>query len=285
MLKLVVAGLAGLLQGVVEWLPVSSKTMITLVFIDGGGFSSRTAYVMGLLANFGSFFAALVFFRADILSAIRGLRHPFADEVDAARLRFLVLATFATALVGLPLYAVVVSTFKGTTGSAAMVLIGVLLLVTAAVNYRREQLARSRPPTVGTRVPGSGTSLLVGACQGLAALPGISRSAMTVTPLLVKGVSARDALRLSFFLDVVALLGAGAAPFLVGSAGLSAVRHVGVLAVVLMLAVAGIASFLMIGAVLRFAARLRASAVTLALGLVTLAAGAVLAAGVVRLPA
>jgi undecaprenyl-diphosphatase len=288
-MHLLIAGLAGLLQGIAEWLPVSSKTMISLVFVAGGGYSPNTAYVMGLLANFGSFFAALWYFRADVWSAMKGLRNPFSTGIDAARLRFLVIATIMTAVIGLPVYAGVLSVFHASAGNIFMIAVGLLLLVSTVVNVQRERAARkatkgATDESIPGKVPGFVTTVIVGACQGLAALPGISRSAMTVTPMLFRGLSPRDALRLSFFLDVVALLGVGLTPFLVGHAGLAAVRSVGTVPVIVMLVTAGICSFFMIGTILGFAARLRASVVTLLIGIITLAFGIIYATGLLVAP-
>jgi undecaprenyl-diphosphatase len=278
--RLLIAALAGLLQGIAEWLPVSSKTMISLVFVSGGRYSPDTAYVMGLLANFGSFFAALWYFRSDVWSAVKGLRDPFGPNIDAARLRFLVVATAMTALVGLPAYAGVLSIFHASAGNVFMIVVGLLLLASTAVNLSRERAAgRATEDSSSGNVPGFATTIIVGACQGLAALPGISRSAMTVTPMLFRGISPRDALRLSFFLDVVALLGVGATPFLVGHAGLRAVHSVGIVPVIVMLITAGVFSFLMIGTVLGIAARLKASVVTFLIGIITLGFGLIYALG------
>ncbi len=279
MRSLIVALVAGLLQGIVEWLPVSSKSMIGLVFVDGGGFSNNTAYVMGLLANFGSFFAALYYFRADIFEALRGLRSPFGKTVEAMKLRYLVIATFATALVGLPIYAAVVHVFHRSAGAVFMGAVGLFLLATTVINRRRERMA-ARGANGKYEVPGAGGSAIVGAAQGLAALPGVSRSAVTVTPLLMMGESPAAALRFSFLLDVVGLLGAGLTPFLVGHAGFSALHQVGSTDMILMIVVAAVVSFLAIDVMLRVASRLRSSTVTLALGLVTLAGAVLYASGI-----
>jgi len=56
---ILLALLTGLVQGIVEWLPVSSKTM-NLLILSAGGIPVTQAYALGLIANFGSFFAALV---------------------------------------------------------------------------------------------------------------------------------------------------------------------------------------------------------------------------------
>ncbi len=248
--------------------------MITLIFA-AGGYSFATAYVMGLLANFGSFFAALWYFRRDIGAALAGLRHPFSREEDAKTLRYLVLATVATGIIGVPVYGLVSSIFSATTGTVVMVGIGVLLLLTSGINLWRERLSRTERTTKPTGMPGTLMSLVVGACQGLAAFPGISRSAVTVTPLLLSGTSMAEALRLSFLLDVLGLLGAGLVPLAVGSAGLHAVSSVGIGPVVVMLVVSAVISFLTIAAVLRLASRLRSSVLTLAIGLVTILAALV----------
>jgi undecaprenyl-diphosphatase len=272
---IVLAIAAGVVQGVVEWLPVSSKTMITLMFA-AAGYPLGTAYVLGLLANMGSFLAAFWYFRRDILSAIHGLRRPFAPTPDARVLRYLVLATLATGIVGVPAYELAKHALSSATGAAAMAAIGVLLLVTSAVNARRERLARraDRVDPHVSDVPGTGTAVIVGACQGIAALPGVSRSAVTVTPLLIRGYDPRAALRFSFLLDVPALLGAGLVPLLIGSGGSETVRGVGPETVIALLAVSAIVSFFTIDAVLRLAGRLRSSLITMVIGLLTIASAA-----------
>jgi undecaprenyl-diphosphatase len=261
--------LAGIVQGVVEWLPVSSKTMITLIFA-AAGYSFGTAYVLGLLANMGSFLAALWYFRRDIMDALSGLRHPFAPTPGASLLRYLVIATLATGAVGVPAYELVTHVLSTSTGAVAMLVIGGLLLATSAINARRERLARSAVEETTLGAPGTATALIVGACQGVAALPGVSRSAMTVTPLLLRGYDAKAALRYSFLLDVPALLGAGLVPLVVERGGAGAIGGVSPALVAVLLVVSGVVSFFTIDAVLRLAGRLRSSIITLIIGLLTI---------------
>ncbi len=267
---LIPALVAGVIEGIVEWLPVSSKTMITLYFA-AVGLSVKSAYNLGLIANFGSFFAALYYFRREAWGVLKALAHPFADEPNARLLRFLFIGTLATGVVGIPLYVAVQNTFSTVGGSIAMIIIGLLLLVTAFVARRKEQMMNEatslqRPEKPVTTV----SAIITGAMQGLAALPGMSRSGMTITPLLWMGYSGEEALRLSFMLDVLALLGAGVVPVVIGHGGRAAVLQLGWGATLLMLLVAAIVSFLAINAVLNLAKRLRTSAVTLAIGVITL---------------
>ncbi len=274
---LIPALIAGLIQGIVEWLPVSSKTMITIYFTVIG-IKVQNAYDLGLIANFGSFFAALYYFRVEVVKTIKALAHPFSTDYYARLLRFLFVATLATGATGIPAFIVVRHAFSAVGGSAAMVVIGILLLFTGFVVRNKEKMVeRSQKAADGSdassgtgRVPGVGISVLTGAMQGLAGLPGISRSGMTITPLLWYGFTAREAIRLSFMLDVLALVGAGLVPLLIGHGGTAAVAQLGLTTTVLMVAVASVVSFLAISGVIRLASRLRTSTATFAIAGITL---------------
>lgn len=273
----------GLIQGVVEWLPVSSKTMSAL-FLMAAGVSARNAYTLGLLANFGSFFAALYYFRREVGMMLRALAHPLDAGEGATLLRFVVLATLATGVVGLPLYVWMSRTFSAVGGSVAMLIIGVLLLATAAIARKKERLlaaeqAQSLPsPTkeMGTPRITPAAALIVGAFQGVAALPGISRSALTMTPMLWLGYSGDQALRLSFLLDVPGLLGAGAVPMVVNHGGELAISAIGPGTAAIMLLVSAVVSLLTIDTILKASRRLPTSVVTLAIAVLTIAVALVL---------
>lgn len=268
---MVPAFIAGIIEGIVEWLPVSSKTMITLYFaVDG--IKVQSAYALGLIANFGSFFAALFYFRKEVWGALKALRHPFADDPYARLLRFVVIGTLATGVVGIPLYVLVQHTFSLVGGSIAMLAIGVMLLITSLIVRNKERLTKEAPEQGREMRPLTFKhSVITGAAQGLAALPGISRSAVTMTPLLWMGFTGEQALRLSFMLDVLGLIGAGVVPVVVGHGGREAVTQFGIVATIVMLVVAAIVSFLAIRLVLAFARRLRTSTVTLIIGIITIA--------------
>ena len=269
---LIPALVAGLIEGIVEWLPVSSKTMITLYF-SLMGIKVQSAYNLGLIANVGSFFAAVYYFRHDVWGVLKALGHPFSDEPFARLLRFLFVGTLATGIIGIPLYVSIQSTFSLVGGSIAMIIIGVLLLITAFIARRKEQMMKNAAPATGTEKPVTAVSALVtGAMQGLAALPGISRSGMTITPLLWMGFSGEESIRLSFMLDVLALLGAGVVPVVIGRGGQTAILQFGLGATLIMLLVAAVVSFLAINAVLKLAAKLRTSAVTFVIAVITLLA-------------
>lgn len=279
---LVPAIIAGFLQGIVEWLPVSSKTMVTIYFALIG-LKVQNAYSLGLIANFGSFFAAVYYFRKEVGGVLRALGHPFSNEPYAKLLRFLFIGTLATGVIGVPLYVSMRNAFSRLGGDVAMGVIGLLLLVTGFVVRRKERLmseadgtqaAALDPATDASPVlrkdPNLGAAVLTGAMQGLAALPGISRSGMTITPLLWMGFDGDEAIRLSFMLDVLALLGAGIVPLVIGQGGQQAVAELGLGPTVIMIVVATLVSFLAINIVLGLARRLRTSVVTFGIAAITL---------------
>ncbi len=272
--------LTGILQGIIEWLPVSSKTM-NLIILHAGGIPVDQAYALGLIANFGSFLAALFYFRREVGQMLAALRHPLAKTADAQLLRWVVLGTLTTGLIGIPVYKLAKQTLSLTSGSWAMLIVGLLLVLTAVLADRKERLVARQPQQPVVVIPDAWTALLVGACQGLAALPGISRSGVTVTPLLLMGYTAKDAIRYSFLLNVVALLGAGIVPVLLDEGGLSAITTFGGLSTLVMLGFATVVSVVTIETVLRWAERLKTSVLTYIIAGLTLAAAI---AGLIAVP-
>ncbi|MEM2921504.1 MAG: undecaprenyl-diphosphate phosphatase, partial [Candidatus Bathyarchaeia archaeon] len=98
----IVEGLAlavflGIVQGVTEWLPVSSKTIIMFI-IMALGLSAATSYRLAIMLNGATALSALLYFRDDFLKMLR------LSPVARHDLLFFLLVTFMTALVGVPLY-------------------------------------------------------------------------------------------------------------------------------------------------------------------------------------
>ena len=192
----------GLLQGIFEWFPVSSQgvtvTVHSLVFdgeiAEGFGYS--------LWLHVGTVPSVLVVFRketAQIVSEV--LARPTRPSPLA---RFLLFSTVVSGVVGLPLV-LLLADLSEDAGPAAMVVVGVALLLTGAIQIARpRQGARDRDDTDAR------DALQAGVSQGLAVIPGLSRSGATVAALLWRGVDRREALVLSFLMSVPASIGAAA---------------------------------------------------------------------------
>ena len=194
------AAVLGLLQGLVEWLPVSSEGVVAGAYALIFDASLDEAVGFALWLHLGTVPSVLVTLRRDIIDIVREfLTRP---QAPSPTVRFLVVATLVSGVVGLPLL-LTVSEISSVGGTAATCLIGCFMLVTGYVQLRRSESDEQTGKEV-TLVD----SLLVGVAQGLAVIPGLSRSGMTVAALLSRRVDRKRALTLSFLLSVPASLAA-----------------------------------------------------------------------------
>ena len=211
-----------LIQGFLEYLPVSSEGQILLV--GANVFFLDPVFVLSLTfwLHLGTAFTVVVFYRRDIFSALYARIYPPGDESsDSATTKlvgplfgFVIVGTIGTVLIALPLYFFLKSWVTYLMGSVVTLLVGVLLIVTGVVLYfQRGATGNLTLADISFR-----EAFVIGLLQGVAVLPGISRSAMTLTWLLVRGVNREDALRLSFLLSVPATIGVVALDFLIEGA-------------------------------------------------------------------
>jgi len=191
----------GLVQGVTEFLPVSSSGHLALFQQLFGIKEAALSY--DLLLHFATMLATLAFFGRDIALLLcqwcRGLLSAESRTAEGWTFGWAVIAgTVLTGAIGLSLKSLV---------ERAMTLpwaVGAGLLVTAAVLWYGSSLSTDlcgRPVS-----PARG--LLVGIVQGIAVLPGISRSGSTIVAGMKTGLSAPSAFRFSFLLSLPAIFGA-----------------------------------------------------------------------------
>lgn len=193
----------GIVQGLTEFLPISSSGHLVLANF-WFGFSpddDSLELAVDIATNTGTFLAVLVTLRADVWSALSGF---FAGLVSAEartrpgwRLAWLVIVgSIPTALIGLALRNV----FEALN---APVPVAFALAATGAILWTAPQ----RGARAETRELDWRDALLAGVAQGLAVVPGISRSGSTISALLWRDVDAALAARLSFLMYLVASAG------------------------------------------------------------------------------
>jgi undecaprenyl-diphosphatase len=191
------------IQGLTEFLPVSSSGHLVLaqtIF----GIQPANAFVYDIVLHLGTALAALVFFRHDVTNVLRGLLPPYRQappELLGAR-RLLVLlaaATVPTAVIGLSFK----DFFEGLFASPTAVVVA--LAVTGTFLIASSLLQSASQPL--DRAPWW-KAVLVGVAQGVAIVPGISRSGSTIVAGLTIGLRREDAVRFSFLLFLPAILGA-----------------------------------------------------------------------------
>lgn len=223
------------------------------------------AYAFGLFMEIGSLGSAIAYFRKDIRSLFR----------DRRLLVYLIVATTFTALVGVPLYytADKVLTSSPYNVGIPMILLGLVLIATAFyIRYSRNKLRL----IAGLEEMKLKNYIIVGIAQGIAALPGVSRSGMTVSTMLLMGVKPEQAFRLSYLAYIPASLGAFFVTLIFSRSqvdiAIQAVEPTGVLIAIVTAAVIGI---FVISYLLKFAKTSRIYVIDFVLGTVALTIGIV----------
>ncbi len=191
-----------------EWLPVSSEGLIFLIksnFFpgeEGIGDIVRLA----LFLHLGTFFSALVYFRKEVWSLIKTVgKYKKAEKKDKRLLTFLLIATLVSGILGLIF-------IKGLENVDAPVerisryinmIVAGLLLITASLQIKINKNKDFGKTEEGLR---NQDGVFVGIAQGFAALPGLSRSGLTVSALLISEFKDNTALRVSFLLSLPIVL-------------------------------------------------------------------------------
>ncbi len=198
----------GVVQGLTEFLPISSSAHLVLVpHALGWQLDPAQAFVFDVLVQVGTLTAVLVYFRADWLGMARavgrGLRAPRAawQQPEVRLLAWLAVASVPAALAGVLFKDAVAAFF------AAPRAVGGFLLFTAGWMALGEALGRRRR-TLADLTPRD--ALWVGLGQALALLPGVLSSGVTTSKGRVRDLTRPAAARFSFLMAVPIMLGAGA---------------------------------------------------------------------------
>lgn len=260
----------GVVQGVSEWLPISSKTQVIIASTFLFGLSFSEAYAFGLFLEAGTFIAATYYFRREVWRVLRALVGK-GDEEGRLLLKFLVVVTAFTALVGVVIYKSVSETVSGPVLGLPMIALGSILIGDGILI----SLAKGGfVPTKGLKDLRTRELVLLGIVQGIAALPGVSRSGATVSAMLLLGVRAEDSFKLSFLALIPASVGAAGVTVLFSNLQLGAVVSiVGVPVIIIAILVSILIGVVFIRLLLRFAGSRRIASLTISLGILAIFSG------------
>jgi undecaprenyl-diphosphatase len=184
----------GLIQGITEFLPISSSGHLVLIPALVGVDEPDLATTAVL--HLGSLSAVLWYYRSDFAGLVTS---PFSDHSRRVWL-LLIIGTIPAAIAGLTLDGPLEIIFSEPWMAA------VALIITGLVIGSTMFLSRGSRTLEDARIP---DALLVGMAQAFALVPGISRSGMTITAGLAQGLSRVEAARFAFLLGVPAIAGAG----------------------------------------------------------------------------
>ena len=208
----------GILQGLTEFLPVSSSGHLVLgqEFLPDDALGSP-GVLFEVVVHLGTLVAALVFLRREVIAILASFLPGAGPEAAAGRrlALLLVVGSIPAGIVGLGLRDLVVTAFEGAgVAAGGLVVTGAALLgsrrldADAALSGRRAGERAGRAPGAPSRFT---DALFVGGAQAIAILPGISRSGCTILAGRLRGFPPSVAARFSFLLSAPVIAGAALA--------------------------------------------------------------------------
>jgi undecaprenyl-diphosphatase len=198
--------LLGIVQGLTEFLPISSSAHLVLTpFLLNWELDSSFVFAFDVLVQLGTLAAVIAYFWADLIAILRawiaGLlsRQPFLDE--KARLGWiLILSTIPAILLGLLIKDLVEQAFISPSATGIFLLgTAVLLAIAEHIGHQQRELG-----TINWK-----DSLWIGFFQALSLFPGISRSGATITGGMIRNLDRVSAARFSFLMSIPVMLAAG----------------------------------------------------------------------------
>lgn len=177
------AFILGLVQGLTEFLPVSSSGHLLLLEKAGIG---EPSLLFNVLLHLGSLFAVLIVFRKPLWQLIR---HPIQKKT-----LYLLLATVPTGAIALIFKFFFPALLDGAFLALGFMITACLLTATKTFENSKNNLLDGK------------TSIVCGISQGIAVLPGISRSGATISTLMLLGVKKENAFEFSFLLSIPIIL-------------------------------------------------------------------------------
>jgi len=192
-MNLIEAFILALVQGITEWLPISSSGHLVIVqqFFD-----LNVPVFFDVTLHVGTLIVVLVFLRRDVANIIKAVvRLDFkTEEGKLATLVF--IGSIPTAVIGFLFRDLFESFFSN------LLAVGVAFMVTGCILFA-SKLTRERNKSINYF-----DALLIGTAQGIALIPGISRSGTTISTGLLREVKKEKAFQYSFLLYIPAVIGA-----------------------------------------------------------------------------
>jgi undecaprenyl-diphosphatase len=204
-MEIINAIILGIIQGLTEFLPVSSSGHLEIAkAILGEGKVGEESLLMTVVLHFATALSTIIIFRKDLIEIFSGLFQFKNNEAFQFSLKIVLSMTPAT-LVGVFFNDEIKALFGG-----ALTLVGSMLLITGLLLFLADR-AKASEKQVGVK-----DAILVGISQAIAILPGISRSGATISTAVLLGIDKEKAARFSFLMVVPLIFGKMAKDFFSG---------------------------------------------------------------------
>ena len=204
--------LLGIIQGITEFLPVSSTAHLTIAgtflhLINNDRPEEWTAFIA--VIQIGTMAAVIIYFFKDLVEIVEGffvdgVRYVQSPSNGLGRARmgwYIILGTLPVAVIGLAFRKIIEGTL-----TKSLTVIGISAIVLALILWLAERVGSRKKEMANVTWL---DSLIVGLAQSLALIPGSSRSGTTITAGLFLGITRSDAARFSFLLSVPAVFASG----------------------------------------------------------------------------
>jgi undecaprenyl-diphosphatase len=188
----VTTGILGLIQGLAEWLPISSTAHLRIAEHYLG---LTTTPLFNLILHLGTLIVVVFYFRTDVKKILVALVHLDFKTEYGKMIPLIVAATIPTGVIGL-LY---VEYLEGTL--VQLLVIGFTFIVGATLVYS-SHYGKEKTDAITYTI-----AMVMGVAQGLAIFPGLSRSGATISTSLLLGVKRQKAFKFSFLLSIPAIIG------------------------------------------------------------------------------
>ncbi|MFH1269760.1 MAG: undecaprenyl-diphosphate phosphatase [Candidatus Omnitrophota bacterium] len=182
MLKYIILGI---IQGLTEFLPVSSSGHLVIIQRLFG--MTEEAVAVSVALHLGTVLALVIFFFKDILNLFRNIK----------LMSYIVIVTLITGVIGISGKDFFERLFSSPR------LVAVALIITGIILILTKRLMEKRRDTLNIK-----DAFILGLTQGIAIIPGISRSGTTISTLLFRGLDRQTAFRFSFLASIPAVFGA-----------------------------------------------------------------------------
>ena len=190
------AFILGIIQGLTEFLPVSSSGHLELAkLILPNEYTGESSMLMTVVLHFATALSTVVIFRKELLQIINGLLQFQWNDASKFSVK-IIISMIPAALVGVFFDDIIESFFNG-----AVLLVGSMLLVTGGLLFLADK------PKNTTKEVSFFHSIIIGISQAIAILPGISRSGATIGTSVLLGIDREKAARFSFLMVVPLIFG------------------------------------------------------------------------------
>ncbi len=183
--------ITGLLQGLLEWLPVSSEGNMVILLTQLFGYGAEETLNTSIFLHIGTGAAALIYFREPVLNILL-----MKTPEDKDMFYRLFVMTGLTGLVGFPIFMFL--NVSASIGETLLALTGVALILTGLL---QREASKTKEGESELTWP---LTLLLGVAQGLAIIPGLSRSGLTTSIMLFKNFDGEEAFKVSFLMSIPA---------------------------------------------------------------------------------